>query len=211
MKFLLSLAAALAVFLPSAQAAPLGTYTTFESAPSPAFSSYDVAVINGRELTQYLDAPIPGGAHGGAAPLEPDPYAAGQWRLSPFASYRVHELGSFDGKFGGGLSLSYAPAKNTALELETLSESFDDSHWKDTFTEAGANFKGYLPLGKSGLAPYALIGYTRNLLEDENRMNAGAGIEYRYKRVGVFLDGRWTHNFETIGHALFRLGGSLSF
>lgn len=141
-----------------------------------------------------------------------DLFAAGEWRLTPFASYRVHEFGRFDGKFGGGLALSYAPARNVAIELETLSEGFDDSHWADTFAEAGANFKGYLPLGRSGLAPYGLIGYTRNLLEDENRMNAGAGIEWRFsKRAGAFVDGRWTHNFERIGHGLFRAGVSIGF
>ena len=139
-------------------------------------------------------------------------YAAGTFAVAPFASYRVHEFGRFNGKFGGGLAASYFAADNVAVELETLSEHFDDSHWADAFTEAGVNFKGYLPLGATGLAPYLLIGYTRNLQIDENRMNAGAGLEWRAsKRVGVFLDGRWTHDFATLGHGLFRLGGNIAF
>lgn len=149
----------------------------------------------------------------GAPSDAPESYfAAGTWSVSPFASYRVHEFGKFNGKAGAGLALSYFAADNFAVELETLSEQFDDSHWADAFTEAGVNFKGYLPLGRSGFAPYLLVGYTRNLQIDENRMNAGAGIEWRAtKTFGLFADGRWTHDFESLGHALFRVGGNLSF
>jgi hypothetical protein len=190
MKFLLSLAAALAVFLPVASHADESTPAT---APTP--------------LSSALAA-----AQASVTPPEPDLFGAGQWRLSPFASYRAHELTKFDGKFGGGLALSYAPAQNVAIELETLSEAVDDSHWADAFTEAGVNFKGYLPLGATGLAPYGFLGYTRNLQIDENRMNAGAGIAWRTgKHFELFADGRWTHNFTTIGHALFRVGGGWGF
>lgn len=143
-------------------------------------------------------------------------YAAGTWSVSPFVSYRVHEFGKFNGKAGGGVALSYFAADNFAVELETLSEHFDDSHWADAFTEAGVNFKGYLPLARSGFAPYFLVGYTRGGLDgvgpNENRMNAGAGVEWRAaKRFGLFADARWTHDFKTLGHALFRVGGNLSF
>ncbi len=134
------------------------------------------------------------------------PWDAGQWTVSPFGSYRAHELGRFNGKFGGGLALSYAPARNIAIEVETLAEEYRSSPVIDSLEEAGVNFKGYLPIGKSGLAPYGFIGYTRNLQMDENRMNAGAGIEVRGPIVYAFADGRWTHDFATIGHALFRVG-----
>lgn len=157
------------------------------------------------------------GAERPAPPLavsapEASPFAEGTVTLSPFASYRVHEFGKFNGKVGGGLALSYFVADNIALEAETLSEHFDDSHWADAFTEAGVNLKGYLPLGATGLAPYILVGYTRALQHDENRMNAGAGIAYHVsKSVQLFADGRWTHDFRTLGHALFRVGGGISF
>lgn len=61
---------------------------------------------------------------------------------------------------------------------------------------------------------------TSQLEEDgRSRMNAGVGIELRGKPNGLFgiftasafADGRWTHDFETVGHALFRVGGSLAF
>lgn len=141
----------------------------------------------------------------------PGPWDAGQWTVSPFASYRAHEIGEFNGRFGGGLAVSYAPADNIAIELETLGETWRTDPWIDTLEEAGANFKGYLPFGGSGLAGYGFIGYTRNLQVDQNRMNAGAGLEVRAKRVYAFADGRWTHDFVDYGHALFRLGGGLRF
>lgn len=148
--------------------------------------------------------------HGRLDEKGPGPWDAGQWTVSPFASYRAHELGEFNGKFGGGLAVSYAPANNIAIELETLSEGYTDPAI-DSLEEAGVNFKGYLPFGNSGFAGYGLLGYTRNLQIDENRMNAGAGIEVRAKRVYAFADGRWTHDFVHYGHALFRLGGGVRF
>lgn len=144
---------------------------------------------------------------------ELDAYAAGRVTVSPFASYRAHELGAFNGKFGGGLAVEYAPVNNIGIELSTLSEGVDYSPLIDSLKEVGINFKGYLPIGRNGFAPYGFIGYTRELHESDeaNRMNAGAGVAWRYKRVSAFADGQWTHNFRTLGHALFRVGGGLSF
>lgn len=140
------------------------------------------------------------------------PFAKGKWNASPFASYRVNEIGAHNGKLGGGLAVGYAPADNVAIEVETLSEGYHGSPVTSSLDEAGVNFKGYLPLKDTGLAPYGFIGYTRNLRVDDNRMNAGAGLEYRATEiVGLFADGRWTHNFEQSGHALFRLGASIRF
>lgn len=138
-------------------------------------------------------------------------YAAGSFTLAPFASYRAHEVERLDGRVGGGLELSWFPVDHIAIAFETLSERIENSPWYDSFGEVGANFKGYLPLGRSGVAPYGFIGYTRDLIGHDNRMNAGAGLEYRYKRVGVFADGRWTHNFGEVGQALFRFGGAVNF
>lgn len=140
------------------------------------------------------------------------PYAKGDFTVSPFASYRVTEWGADNGKFGAGLAAGYHLRDNVAVELETLSEGYTSAPVIGSLTEAGANLKWYLPLKQSGVAPYALIGYTRNLDEDQNRMNAGAGIEWRFSKVaGVFVDGRWTHDFNRLGHALFRSGLTFRF
>jgi len=141
----------------------------------------------------------------------PGPWDAGAWTISPFASYRAHELGEFDGRFGGGLAVSYAPVDNIAIELETLSETWRTDPWIDSLEEAGVNFKGYLPFGSTGLAGYGFIGYTRALRQDQNRMNAGAGIEVRAEQVYAFADGRWADDFSEPVHFLFRIGGGVHF
>ena len=131
--------------------------------------------------------------------------------ISPFASYRVHEFGANNGKFGGGLAAGFALNPHLTLEAEVLAERFDDSHWIESLTEAGANFRIY-PLNSKVLKPYALIGYTGSLDESQHRMNAGAGLEAVLSRnAALFGDGRWTHDFRDVGHALFRAGISLRF
>jgi hypothetical protein len=134
-----------------------------------------------------------------------------RFSLSPFASYRVHEFGSSNGKFGGGLAAGFALNPRLTLEAEAIGERFDDSHWIESLTEAGANLKFALP-SIWIIGPYGLLGYTRNLDVPENRMNAGAGVELKFHRnAAAFVDGRWTHDFKNVGHALFRAGLSVKF
>lgn len=135
-----------------------------------------------------------------------DLWRPGEFALSPYLSYRVRDVGHSDGRLGGGLALGYSLTKAIVFEVETLSEGYTDRPVIDSLEEAGANFRGYLPLRVFQLAPYVLVGYTRNLQVDENRMNAGAGVELRGGRVHAFVDGRWTHDFVHVGHALFRVG-----
>lgn len=151
---------------------------------------------------------VPLGARAGSG--QDDPIAR-RINISPFASYRISDDASRNGKCGGGLALGVALTPRIAFEAETILERFDDSHWGDSFTEAGGNFKLSLRPGRA-VNPYALIGYTRNLDDVENRMNTGAGVELRLgARLAAFLDGRWTHNFDDVGHGLFRSGLSLKF
>ena len=134
-----------------------------------------------------------------------------RFSVSPFASYRAHEVGKFNGKWGGGLAAAVHLNRWIALEAETIAERLDDSVWTGSLTEFGANFKTSL-LPTKAVNPYLLIGYTRNLDQCDNRMNAGAGLEIRLGKHGaLFADGRWTHNFEVLGHALFRTGFSVRF
>ncbi len=143
---------------------------------------------------------------------EPKPFSANSFSFGSFASLRVHE---FDGRteaFGGGLFAQWFPVDHIAAEANVLSEGIDTSHIEQAFTDAGLNLKGYLPIGDSGFAPYGFIGYTRDLEHDEDRANFGAGVEFRTRKYFfAFADGQWTHNFNTLGHALFRLGGGVCF
>ncbi len=140
-------------------------------------------------------------------PAVESPYKAGVVTVSSFGAYRASDVKELDGKFGAGLALGYALTKAVTLELETLSERYERAPVIDSLEEAGANFKGYLPIGKTGLAGYGLLGYTRKLKGADNRMNAGAGIELRANEVfNVFVDGRTTQNFHDPVHFLFRVG-----
>ena len=161
----------------------------------------------------------------------PAPYTAGQVTLAGFGSYRAATLDQLDGRFGGGAEVSYFVKDNVALALETLTENAGHS----AIDEAGLNFKGYLPLKNTGFAPYGLLGVSHSFegssftqtrydkkkgdvttttvtRDGDWRFNAGAGVEFRAGRTfGVFADGRWTHDFDTLGHALFRVGANLRF
>lgn len=177
-----------------------------------------------------------------AAPA-PDPYASGQFGLSYFASYRVHDFDGLNNRVGYGPELSYAVTRNFTIAFEGITENPQHSY----FDEGGINSKWYLPLGDSGFAAYALLGYTYRFETDlphdnassftasgktpeprasadelddrRHRMNAGIGLELRGKpkslfgifTPAVFADGRWTHDFNEVGHAVFRLGGSFGF
>jgi opacity protein-like surface antigen len=124
--------------------------------------------------------------------------------VSPFVSYRLHEFSRANNKFGGGLSAGFQLNSRLTLELETLAERFDDSNWDGSLTEAGANLKLY-PFESKVVRPYVLLGYTRNLDEDQDRMNAGLGVEWNLsKHIALGADGRWTHDWDIVGHVLFR-------
>lgn len=154
------------------------------------------------------------------------PFAAGKVSLNAFGTYRAH---AFDGKierFGAGLGLEYFLADNIAVEPYFVSEG---AHWNgaplaNSFTDAGLNFKGYLPFGASGLAAYGLLGYNHGFAAgatrgqpDDNRMAAGVGLTLRGsgKFIGItpgaFVDAVWLNNFVQPGHALLRLGLSGAF
>ena len=140
-------------------------------------------------------------------------FGKGKISISPYASYRVKDFDGVLDRFGGGAQISYFVVDNLALEANFLSEGlqFHDKSFADSFTDAGGNVKGYWPLGKTGFAPYILVGYTRGLKLDENRMNAGAGLELRGKYGLVFADGQWTHDFDRVAHAVLRLGAGFHF
>ena len=85
-----------------------------------------------------------------------DPYSAGQFGLSYFASYRVREFDGILDRFGSGPELSYAITRNFTIAIEGISENPQHSF----FDEGGINSKWYLPISKSGFAVYGLLGYT---------------------------------------------------
>lgn len=140
-------------------------------------------------------------------------YAASQFSLVPFAAVRFTEFNKTTEKWAGGLALSYAPVDNIEIEAAAISYKLQDDPVIESFDEGSVNFKGYLPLGKSGWAPYGLVGYTRDHANDENMINVGAGLAYRLSRVRAFVDGQYRRDptDERASQALFRLGLGIGF
>jgi hypothetical protein len=139
-------------------------------------------------------------------------YAAGHWQISPFYAYQATELGRFNGRQAAGVAVGYLLADNIEVEVSALSYRWQRDPVIDTIDEAAVDFKGFLPLGHSGLAPFGLIGYTRDHALDQNLMNAGAGLDWRYRWFHAFVDGRYRQSFVSHGNQfLFRLGAGITF
>jgi len=142
-----------------------------------------------------------------------DPFAKGNFSVSPFATLRLVDSNE---EFGAGLSASYSLTRNLTLEAEVVGEDFNEAEWIASFREVGANLKWYFPIKSSGFAPYLIGGYKRDLAIHENRLAAGAGLELRLKQFAVFADARVVHGFdqelaELGNEVLIRLGGSYQF
>ncbi len=156
-----------------------------------------------------------------------DLYGAGTVSIGAFGSYRLQDFHHTDDRVGAGALVQYMVVKNVAIEVSALSEGIDDHSFVDSINEASANLKAYLPLGKSGLAPYALVGYTREFVtaiepgrcntgrsgDDNDRFNVGAGLELRGEYLFAFGDVQWTHAFDSdeLNHYLGRLGVGVHF
>ena len=158
--------------------------------------------------------PVPQAPPAPKSAQEPGPFDAGRFNVSPFAALKVTEIGQKTGKWAGGIALSYSAADNVDVEVSALSYQLTDDPVVESFDEGAVNFKGYLPLGQSGFAPYGLIGYTRDHPADQNLMNAGAGLEFRLERARFFAEGQYQTTFqfqERENRFQFRIGGGLSF
>jgi hypothetical protein len=145
-------------------------------------------------------------------------YRAGELSFDLFGSgslgkYSVDHLSTsrirHNGRLGAGAGLSYFFTRNFGLGAEAYSEDtsgpFIDS--------ASANLIFRLPIGKGGLAPYALAGGGHQFdLNEVSFCQAGGGLEYRFTpRVGIFTDVRMVWPDETKYFAVARLGLRFAF
>lgn len=123
------------------------------------------------------------------------PYQKGAFTVNPFAAGRVVDS---EVTYGGGLAVGYAITDRLTIEADVISEGIDDSNWQDTLKSVGAGVKFYFPIKATGFAPYLIGGYQRDLIDHENRLQAGAGVEYRFGKlpIAVFVDAQVNHGFE---------------
>ena len=112
-------------------------------------------------------------------------------------------------RLGLGAGLNYFFIQHLGLGAEAYSE--DAGH---SFIDvASVNLIGRLPLGTSGVAPYAFVGpgYQFDKVE-QWLLNLGGGFEFRFqKQWGIFIDARYVFTEETKNYGLGRVGVRLAF
>jgi hypothetical protein len=114
------------------------------------------------------------------------------------------------GHLGAGVGLEYFLNKYMGIEAEGFSETTHNTFVND----AGGNLVFRLPIGQTGLAPYAFGGGGHEFypVPNNNYGDAGAGLEYRFTRlIGIFADARFVATEHTGTYGLGRLGLRFTF
>jgi hypothetical protein len=156
-------------------------------------------------------------AAGGEAPK----YSAQEVSLDLFGSY-INPEGKFTdlfdtnirrGTWGGGAGLNYFFLRNLGLGADfNISSKSDDSNLVDQVL-GDVTFR--IPLGNSGLAPYAIGSGGRAFSPRYDWVyGGGVGLEMRFNpTTGVFSDARflWAHDSTAENRLLIRAGFKLVF
>lgn len=144
----------------------------------------------------------------GIAPEKPEKaFAAKQFTVSPFTGLTLSD-GEGHGRQFTGLGIGYHITDAVAITAEGAASDLDQ-RFIDQF---GSHFRGYLPIGNSGLAAYGEIGYQRFTRDDLNFMSTGVGFEIRAtKYFGGFVGARWLSDFKSGGEGQVLLGANFRF
>jgi len=129
----------------------------------------------------------------------------GQDTIDALSGNRIEQ----DGRLGAGVGLNYFFTRYLGLGAEAYTES---THHK-FIDSTSLNLVGRLPLGESGVAPYAFGGGGYQFDRVAQWVgNVGAGIEFRvHRNFAIFLDGRYILTAKTDNQGLGRAGVRLSF
>ena len=114
------------------------------------------------------------------------------------------------GHLGAGAGLEFFFNRYIGIEGEGFSETTHNTFVND----AGGNLVFRLPIGNTGLAPYAFGGGGHEFypVSNNNYFDGGAGVEFRFTRcIGIFGDARYVGTEHTGGYGLGRLGLSFNF
>lgn len=137
------------------------------------------------------------------------PYEAGEVQIDLFGTSVTTQFDDY--QHGAGVGLSYFPTRTFGVGVEGVSFRQGEA-WLQSLDEVNVHAIARQPLGDSSVALYGLLGAGNNFTEHEWRLNAGAGLEARVGPFGVFGDGRWVTDFDSLtGYAQFRAGLRLNF
>ena len=114
-----------------------------------------------------------------------------------------------DGRLGAGVGVSYFFTRYVGLE----SYAYTESTGHNFVDNVAGNLIARLPLGHSGVAPYAFGGGGRQFDPvTQWTWDAGAGIEWRFcAHVGIFADARFVWADKTEDYGLGRVGLKFGF
>jgi hypothetical protein len=114
------------------------------------------------------------------------------------------------GHLGAGAGLEFFFNRYIGIEAEGFSETTHNTFVND----AGGNVVFRLPIGQTGLAPYAFGGGGHEFypVGNNNYADGGAGLEFRFTRnIGIFADARFVATEHTGTYGLGRLGLKFNF
>ena len=135
------------------------------------------------------------------------PYDAGRFSVSPFAGINVASYKPLNGRIFTGLGVEYSLANQVGIAAEGALDDTD----KRFIDQYGAEFRGYLPFWKSGLAGYGELGWQHQSATRHDALLSGAGICVRGKNAGLRLGARWLQNFKEVGSAQFIAAAEFGF
>jgi hypothetical protein len=145
-------------------------------------------------------------------------YRAQEFSVDGFASGSLgqqyidhisHNTLRHHGRFGAGVGVNYFFLRYLGIGGDMYSENtsgpFIDS--------ASGNLIARIPIGDTGLAPYAFGGAGHEFDQVQQTFGqAGAGLEFRFTHyLGIFADARWVFPDKTRDYALVRAGVRVSF
>ena len=147
-----------------------------------------------------------------------DMYRASELSLGAFGMGTVGEriLDHFSGnnisrhgRLGAGADLEYFFTRYIGVEAEAWSENTQHSFVDDV----GGNLLFRIPIGNTGLAPYAFGGAGHSFDPVVATYgDFGAGLEFRFTHhIGVFVDGRYVIPDRLGNYGLGRAGVRVSF
>ena len=127
------------------------------------------------------------------------PFSQGTFSISPFTGINVASYKPLNGRIFTGLGVEYSVANQVGIALEGALDDTD----KIFVDQYGAEFRGYLPFWKTGLAGYGELGWQHLSATRRDALLSGAGLCVRWKNAGLKLGARWLQNFKEVGNAQF--------
>ena len=135
------------------------------------------------------------------------------WQDNWWGSYWSTDTNIRRGVWGGGAGVNYFFHRNIGIGTDASLVDVDGDHWKWTAWTGDLYLR--LPLGNSGLAPYAFGTGGRAMTPIWQWVyGGGVGLEYRFTRgFGIFSDVRflWAHESTAYNTLGFRAGLRFTF